>query len=115
MPDEGGEVVCEEASERRAAQHRGIADRRYAVAPEDPVGRIMGMSVAITSRTGRPLGALTLAGIPERLSSERIPDLTRILTSGVATLTDTMLRIPSSARHSARWLNAAGAAGKAKA
>jgi DNA-binding IclR family transcriptional regulator len=90
--------------------------RGYAVAPEDPVGRIVSMSVAITSRTGRPLGALTLAGIPERLMPERVPELARILTTGVATLTDTMLRLPSAARHSARWMNAAGTTGtKAKA
>ena len=85
--------------------------RGYAVAPEDCVGRIIGMAVAITSRTGRPLGALCLAGIPERLLPERLPELARILTAGVETMTDTMLRIPSAARHSARWLNAAGVAG----
>ena len=85
--------------------------RGYAIGPEDPVGRIIGMSVAITSRTGRPLGALCLAGIPERLPPERIPELARILSQGVETLTDTMLRIPSAARHSARWMNAAGTTG----
>ena len=85
--------------------------RGYAVAPEDPAGRITGMSVAIASRTGRPLGALCLAGIPERLLPERIPELARILRQGVETLTDTMLRIPSAARHSARWMNAAGTTG----
>ena len=85
--------------------------RGYAIAPEDPVGRIIGMSVAITSRTGRPLGALCLAGIPERLVPERIAELSRILRQGVETLTDTMLRLPSAARHSARWMNAAGTTG----
>ena len=84
-------------------------EQGYAIAPEDPVGRILSMSVAITSRTGRPLGALTLAGVPERLLPPRIPDLARILVNGVARLTDTMLRLPSAARHNARWMNAAGA------
>ncbi len=86
-------------------------ERGYAVAPEDPVGRIIGMSVAMISCTQRPIGALMLAGIPERLPSERLPELARILIAGVETLTDTMLRIPSAARHSARWMNAAGTTG----
>ena len=107
VPNQDPQLIRHAVEECRA--------RGYALAPEDPVGRIIGMSVVITSRTGRALGALTLAGIPERLMPERIPELARILTTGVATLADTMLRIPSGARHSARWMNAPGAKPKAKA
>jgi DNA-binding IclR family transcriptional regulator len=97
---------------------RAVAEcraRGYALAPEDPAGRIMGLSVAITSRTGRPLGALTLAGIPERLAPERIAELSGILSGGEATLTDTMLRMPSGERHNARWMNGTAGGRKAKA
>ena len=99
---------------RRAVEE--CRTRGYALAAEDAAGRIMGMSVVITSRPGRPLGALTLAGIPERLLPERTPDLARMLTAGVETLTDTMLRLPEGARHHTRWMNTApGAASKARA
>jgi len=99
---------------RHAVEHcRALG---YALGPEDAAGRILGMSVVITSRPGRPLGALTLAGIPERLAPERIAELARMLTAGVETLTASMLRIPSGARHRSQWMNTVpGATAKARA
>jgi DNA-binding IclR family transcriptional regulator len=105
FPNQDPKTIRQAVTECRA--------RGYALAPEDPAGRIMGLSVAITSRTGRPLGALTLAGIPERLAPDRITELGAILASGESTLTDTMLRMPSGERHSARWMNGPGARKKA--
>jgi DNA-binding IclR family transcriptional regulator len=108
VPNQGADVILRAVAACRASG--------YALAPEDAAGRILGMSVVITSRPGRPLGALTLAGIPERLMPERIPDLARMLTTGVETLTATMLRIPNGARHRSRWMNqASGTAQKPKA
>lgn len=83
--------------------------RGFVLAPEDPAGHILGMSVVITSRTGRPLGALTLAGIPERLAPARVGELAQVLSDGVATLTATMLRMAPGTRHQSRWMNGAAA------
>jgi DNA-binding IclR family transcriptional regulator len=86
--------------------------RGYALVAEEPAGRILGISVAITSRPKRPLGALTLAGVPERLAAERVPELARLLQDGVRTLNESMLRMPAGARHQTRWMGTAGSAAK---
>ncbi|MGY9048283.1 MAG: IclR family transcriptional regulator, partial [Rhodobacterales bacterium] len=39
-------------------------ERGWALAADDPQGRIMGLSLCLTSRNNRPIGALTLNGIP---------------------------------------------------
>jgi DNA-binding IclR family transcriptional regulator len=75
----------------------------YALAPDEPQGRIMGLAVTLTNRLGRPQGTLSINGIPERFSAERVPSLLAALRAHVQTIDQAMARMPDSARHRASW------------
>jgi DNA-binding IclR family transcriptional regulator len=79
----------------------------YALGPDEPLGRIMGLAVTITNRLGRPQGTLSINGIPERFAVERLPELLEALRAQAKAIQQAMGRIPDSERHRARW--AAGA------
>jgi DNA-binding IclR family transcriptional regulator len=79
----------------------------YALAAEEPQGRIMGLAVTLTNRLGRPQGTLSINGIPERFSPERLPDLLTGLRSHAVMIDQAMSRLPDSARHRAKWSSAA--------
>lgn len=75
----------------------------YALAPDEPQGRIMGLALALTSRNDRPIGALVLNGIPERFAPDRVPGLAALLREEADRLADRLNRLPDSERHRTRW------------
>jgi DNA-binding IclR family transcriptional regulator len=80
----------------------------YALAPEEPLARIMGLAVTLTNRRKRPEGTLSINGIPDRLSPERVPELLALLQEQVRVIDEAMLRMPDSARHRTGWAGARG-------
>lgn len=78
-------------------------EQGHALGPDEPQGRIMGLSLAIVSRSGRPIGALTLNGIPERFSPDRVAELAELLHAEAQRLADRLNRLPDSERHRTRW------------
>jgi DNA-binding IclR family transcriptional regulator len=80
----------------------------YALVPDEPMGRIMGLAVTFANRRGRPQGTLSINGIPERFSPERLPSLLEALHSHARTVEQAMSRLPDSERHRARWAAAGG-------
>ncbi|SFH63785.1 IclR family transcriptional regulator [Albimonas pacifica] len=75
----------------------------YALAPDEPQGRIMGLALALTARNDRPIGALSLNGIPERFAPDRVPGLAALLREEADRLADRLNRLPDSERHRTRW------------
>lgn len=93
----------------------GIAACRavgYALAPEEPLARIMGLSVTLTNRRGRPQGTLSVNGIPDRFLPDRVPGLLAALRAQVAAIDEAMVRMPDSERHRMRWSATARRAGR---
>lgn len=80
----------------------------YALAPDEPLGRIIGLAITFTNRRGRPQGTLSINGIPERFAPERLPELLEALRSHSRAIELAMARMPDNERHRTRW--AAGAA-----
>src|SRR5579872_139792 len=80
----------------------------YALVPDEPMGRIMGLAVTFANRRGRPQGTLSINGIPERFGPERLPSLLEALHSHARTVEQAMSRLPDSERHRARWAAAGG-------
>jgi DNA-binding IclR family transcriptional regulator len=80
----------------------------YALVPDEPMGRIMGLAVTFANRRGRPQGTLSINGIPERFGPERLPLLVEALHSHARTVEQAMSRLPDSERHRARWAAAGG-------
>jgi DNA-binding IclR family transcriptional regulator len=80
----------------------------YALVPDEPMGRIMGLAVTFANRRGRPQGTLSINGIPERFGPERLPLLLEALHSHARTVEQAMSRLPDSDRHRARWAAAGG-------
>ena len=75
----------------------------YALVPDEPLGRIMGLAVTFANRRGRPQGTLSINGIPERFGPERLPSLLEALHSHARSVEQAMSRLPDSERHRARW------------
>ena len=75
----------------------------YALAPEEPLGRILGVAVALINRRGRPQGTLSINGIPDRLAPERLPELVALLQQQARVIDEAMWRMPDSDRHRTRW------------
>lgn len=75
----------------------------YALAPEEPTARILGLAVTLTNRRGRPQGSLSINGIPERLSDERLPELLAALQEQAGAINEAMWRMPDGDRHRTRW------------
>ncbi|RII38637.1 IclR family transcriptional regulator [Pseudooceanicola sediminis] len=78
-------------------------ERGWALAADDPQGRIMGLSLCLTSRNNRPVGALTLNGIPERFADDRVAGLAALLREEARELADQLDRLPETERHRTRW------------
>jgi DNA-binding IclR family transcriptional regulator len=70
----------------------------YAFAAEEPEGRILGLAVALVSRNNRPLGTLTLCGIPERFTPERVSSLAKLLMERSTILDETLKKIRNAER-----------------
>ncbi len=87
----------------------------YALAPEEPLGRILGIAVALSNRRGWPQSALTLSGIPERFAGTRAAELAALVIAEARAIEQTMWRIPDANRHNSRWSPRAGAARPAPA
>jgi DNA-binding IclR family transcriptional regulator len=75
----------------------------YALAPDEPLGRIMGLAIIFSNRRGRPQGTLSINGIPERFAPERLPSLLEALRSHTRAIEQAMSRLPDNERHRARW------------
>ncbi len=75
----------------------------YALAPEEPLGRILGMAVTLTNRRGRPQGTLSVNGIPDRFTKDRLPELLTALQAQANAINDAMWRMPDSNRHRTSW------------
>jgi DNA-binding IclR family transcriptional regulator len=82
----------------------------YALAPDEPQGRIMGLAVTLTNRLGRPQGTLSINGIPERFAPERLTSLLDALRMHARKIDQAMSRMPDSARHRASWASVAAKA-----
>ncbi|WP_407493791.1 IclR family transcriptional regulator [Pseudooceanicola sp. MF1-13] len=83
-------------------------DRGWALAADDTHGRIMGLSLCLTSRNGRPLGTLTLTGIPERFADDRVAGLAALLREEARALDEQLNRLPDTERHRTRWSGGRG-------
>jgi DNA-binding IclR family transcriptional regulator len=75
----------------------------YALGPDEPLGRVMGLAVTITNRRGRPQGTLSINGIPERFAPQRLPALLAALRAQAGAIQQAMSRMPDSERHRTRW------------
>jgi DNA-binding IclR family transcriptional regulator len=83
-----------------------IADCRrlgYALAPDEPLGRIAGLAIALMSRHSRPIGTLSLSGIPERFSPDRVSALCTMLNDQAAFLAESLGLMPDTDRHRSGW------------
>jgi DNA-binding IclR family transcriptional regulator len=83
-----------------------IAEARrkgFALAPDEPAGRIVGLAIALIGRHGRPLGTLSLNGIPDRFSPDRIAGLFAMLTEQARFLADSIGLMPDTDRHRSKW------------
>lgn len=78
----------------------------YAYAPEEPLGRIMAVAVALINRRGRPQGSLVLSGIPERFEAPRIAELAAAVQVHARSIDEAMWRMPDSDRHRSAWTQA---------
>lgn len=85
------------------AQVAECRERGWALGPDDPHGRILGLSLALVSRNNRPIGALSLNGIPERFAPDRVAGLAALLREEADRLADRLNRLPDSERHRTRW------------
>ena len=83
-------------------------EQGYALAPEEPLARIMGLAVTLTNRRKRPEGTLSINGIPDRLSPDRVPQLLALLQEQARVIHEAMLRMPDSARHRTGWAGSRG-------
>ncbi len=75
----------------------------YALVPDEPVGRIMGLAITFSNRRGRPQGTLSINGIPERFAPERLPSMLDALRTHTRAIEQAMSRLPDNERHRARW------------
>ena len=75
----------------------------YALMPDEPLGRIVGLAVTLNNRRGRPEGTLTINGIPERFAPERLPLLIAALGAEITAIKRAMEGLPDSARRRSRW------------
>ena len=118
LPDLEVRQILEKVSDRLArAAARPMADIEaaivesrplgYALAADEPLGRIIGLAVPLMSRHGRPLGTLSLSGIPERFPSGRLPELLALLNEQARVLDETVRRMPEGERHRNHWSDGA--------
>lgn len=75
----------------------------YALASEDPLGRIFGLAVVLKNRRGWPQSTVSLTGIPERFECARVAELAALVAAEAGAIEETMWRIPDAERHYARW------------
>lgn len=75
----------------------------YALAHEEPQGRIIGLAVALINRRGRPQGTLALSGIPERFAAGRIATIAAAVKTHARSIDDAMWRMPDNDRHRSAW------------
>ncbi len=75
----------------------------YALVPDEPMGRIIGLAVTLNNRRGRPEGTLSINGIPERFAPERLPQLLAALDAQISAISQAMRGLPDKARHRSRW------------
>ncbi len=100
--------------EARAAVEAALADCRrlgYAVyrhrqAPGQEPGQgqgITSLARSICDRRGRPVTALALSAISERMDEARIRELAEVLREAAAEIYAAMMRRPEALRHRSRW------------
>jgi DNA-binding IclR family transcriptional regulator len=117
LPDFEVEQVLHKVSKRLAKVPgqdasqvaQAIAECRiagYALAADEPLGRIIGMAVTLNNRRGRPEGTLSINGIPERFTPERLPMLVGALQHQIKAISHAMDGLPDRARHRALWSRA---------
>jgi DNA-binding IclR family transcriptional regulator len=75
----------------------------FALAPDEPLGRMVGLAIALFGRHGRPLGTLSLNGIPDRFSPDRVPALVGLLTDQARFMADSIKLMPDKDRHRSKW------------
>lgn len=100
--------LAEMPGQDEAAIRAAIAACRacgYALAAEEPMGRIMGLAVTLVNRRARPLGTLTLHGIPERFAPERVPALAAQVDAAARGIDAAMWRLPDEVRHRSQWVS----------
>jgi DNA-binding IclR family transcriptional regulator len=51
----------------------------FILAEDEPEGHIFGLAMALTARNGRPIGTLSLSGIPDRFENDRIAGLAALM------------------------------------
>ena len=114
LPDFEVELILKKSA-RRLAEAPGQETERimeaiaqcraqgYALAPEEPLARILGLSITLTNRRGRPQGTLSINGIPDRFTPDRVPELLTALRAQAAAIDEAMVRMPDSDRHRTRW------------
>jgi DNA-binding IclR family transcriptional regulator len=73
------------------------------LAPDEPLGRIVGLAIALFGRHGRPLGTLSLNGIPDRFVPDRIPGLVGMLNDQARFMSDSIGLMPDNDRHRSKW------------
>jgi len=96
-----------------ASLRAGIAAARekgYAVSPKQRDLNVTSVSVAMSSRRGRPISSLSLAAISERLNEPRQADVAAMLSDEARRIEDLMWRMPDDHRHRTTW--ARGARGR---
>jgi DNA-binding IclR family transcriptional regulator len=99
--------------EQIRAQIARCRSQGFALAEEESVGRIMGLSVALINRRNRALGTLTLNGIPERFAPERIAEMAGLVIASARAIDEAMWRMPDGDRHRSRWADQASPAMRA--
>jgi DNA-binding IclR family transcriptional regulator len=90
------------AEELRAAV---LACRRagHAAFREDAQRRMAGVAVALLDRRGRPMGAIAVTSIAERLDAPREAAAAALLATEARAIEEQMWRLPDRQRHRARW------------
>ena len=81
-------------------------DLGYALGPDEPTGRIIGLAMTLNNRRGRPEATLSINGLPERFEAARIPGLLDALRQQIKSISVAMQRMPDAARHRSRWVRA---------
>ncbi len=75
----------------------------YALAKDEPLGRMVGLAIALYGRHGRPLGTLSLNGIPDRFPADRVPSLVDMLNDQAGFLSESITVMPDTERHRSKW------------
>lgn len=89
LPDYEIEEVLTQQRERLLRRHVDIEDVRraveacrdlgYALAPDAPGGKVLGLAIPLIARNGRPIGTLTINGEADRFAEDRVAGLAALL------------------------------------